>query len=106
MDGFLALDLWDMVIEVQRSNNNNVQPNHNDIRETCATLHSKTKTQNIKIMQKVDQLSDVDGQEDGPQGRSITGGSGPSRVPNLRVYKHPFGRVGTRGERRGGGRAN
>ena len=29
MDGLLALDLWDIVIEVLRSTNNHVQPNHN-----------------------------------------------------------------------------
>ena len=60
MDGLLDLDLWDVVIEVLRSNNNNVQPNHNGIRETGANLHSKTKTPKVRRRQKVDQLSDVD----------------------------------------------
>ena len=60
MDGLPALDLCDMVIEVLRSTNNSVQPNHNDIRETGANLHSKTETQNARIKQKVDQLFDVD----------------------------------------------
>ena len=59
MDGLLALDLWDTVIEALRSTNNTVQPNHNGIKETGATLHSKTKAQNVKRRQKVEQLSDV-----------------------------------------------
>ena len=44
MDGLLALDLWDKVIEVLRSTNNTVQPKHNGIQETGATVHAKTKT--------------------------------------------------------------
>ena len=48
MDGFLALDLLDMVIEVLR------------IQETGATFHSKTKTQNVKRRQKIEQLNGVD----------------------------------------------
>ena len=36
MDGLPALDLWDIVIEVLRSTNNTVKPNHDSIRETCA----------------------------------------------------------------------
>ena len=44
MDGSLALDLWDIVIEVLCSTNNTVKPNHDGIQETGATLHSKTKT--------------------------------------------------------------
>ena len=60
MDGSLALDLWDIVIEVLRSTNNIVQPNHNGIQETGSTLHSKTKTQSVERRQKVEQLSDVD----------------------------------------------
>ena len=58
-DGFLALDLWDIGIEVLRSTNNSVQPKHTSIQETDA-LHSKTKTRKIERRQKVDQLSDVD----------------------------------------------
>ena len=49
MDGLLALDLWEMVIEVLRSTNITVQPNHNGIQETGATLHSKAKTPTDKI---------------------------------------------------------
>ena len=60
MDGLLALDLWDIVIELLRSTNNNVKPKHTSIQETGATLHSKTKAQKVKRTQKVDQLSDVD----------------------------------------------
>ena len=60
LDGVPSLDLWDMVIEVLRSTNNNVQPNHDGIRETGANLHSRTKTQKIKRRQKVDQCSDGD----------------------------------------------
>ena len=60
MDGLPALDIWDMVIEVLRSTNNNVQPNHNGIRHTGANLLSKTKTQNVRRRQNVGQLSDVD----------------------------------------------
>ena len=60
MDGLLALDLRDMVIEVLRSTNNNVQPKHTRIQETGATLHTETKTQHVKRRQKVEQLSDVD----------------------------------------------
>ena len=36
MDGSLALDLWDVVIEVLRSTNNTFKPNHNGIEETRA----------------------------------------------------------------------
>ena len=60
MDGIPALDLEDIVIEVLRSTNNNVQPKNTSIQETGATLHSKTKAQKVKRKQKVDQLSAVD----------------------------------------------
>ena len=60
MDELLALDLWDIVIEVLRSTNNNAQSRHSSIQETGATIHCKTKAQKIKRRQKVDQLSDVD----------------------------------------------
>ena len=56
LDGFLALDLWDMVIEVLRSTNNTVQPKHTSIQETEATLYSEAKTLNVKRKQ----LSNVD----------------------------------------------
>ena len=59
MDGLLALDLWNIVIEVLRSTNNNVQAKHTSIQETDA-LHSRSKTQRVKRRQKVDQLSEVD----------------------------------------------
>ena len=57
MDGLLAQDLWDVVINVLRTNNNTVQPNHNGIQGTGATLHSKT--QDVKRGQKVEELTDV-----------------------------------------------
>ena len=60
MDGLLVLDLWDILIEILRSTNNTVQPNHNGIKGTCARPNSKTKTQLTKEDKKVDQLSDVD----------------------------------------------
>ena len=60
MDGLFALDLWDTVIEVLCSTNNNVQPTQTSIQETGATLNSKTKAQKVKRRLKVDQLSDVD----------------------------------------------
>ena len=44
MDGLLALDLWDIVVEVLRSTNNTVRPNHNGIEETRARPKSKAKT--------------------------------------------------------------
>ena len=46
--GLLALDLWDIVIEVLRSTNNTGQPKHTNIQETDATLHSKAKTQKVQ----------------------------------------------------------
>ena len=55
MDGLLALDLLDKVIEFLRSTNDNVQPKHTSKQETDA-LHSKTKTQRVKRRQKVDQF--------------------------------------------------
>ena len=54
VDVLLALDLRDIVIEVLRPTNNNVQTKHTSIQETDA-LHSKTKRR-----QKVYQVSDVD----------------------------------------------
>ena len=57
--GYLLL-IFGMVLEVLRSTNKTVQPNHNSIQETGATDHSKTKAQNIKRRQKVEQLNDVD----------------------------------------------
>ena len=60
MDGLPALDLWDTVIVVPRSNNNTVQPKHTSHQETGAVFDSKTKTQHVKRKQKVEQLSEVD----------------------------------------------
>ena len=60
MDGLLALDLWDMVIEMLRSTNNNAQPTQTSHQETGAVLDSKTKTQHVKRKQKDEQLSEVD----------------------------------------------
>ena len=51
---------WDMVIEVLRSTNNNVQPKHTSIQETGATVHSKSKPQKIQRRLKVYQVSDVE----------------------------------------------
>ena len=56
----MALDLRDEVIEVLRSTNSTVQPNNDGIQETGATLHSKTKIQNVKRKHKVEQWNDVD----------------------------------------------
>ena len=52
MDGLLALDLWDMVIEVLRSTNNKDQPKHTSHQQTGAVLDSKNKTQHVKRRQK------------------------------------------------------
>ena len=52
MDGLLALDIWDMVIEVLRSTNNKVQPIHTSHQETGALLDSITKTKHVKRRQK------------------------------------------------------
>ena len=60
MDGLPALDLWDIVIEVLRTTEDNIQPNHTSNKETSAVCDSKTKTQHFIGKQKVDQLSEVD----------------------------------------------
>ena len=60
IDGLLALDLWDTVIEVLQSTKDNIQPKHTSHQETGAVLDSETQTQHVKRKQKVDQLSDVD----------------------------------------------
>ena len=59
MDGLLALDLWDIVIEVLRSTNNNVQPKHTSIQELVLLFIPKPRPR-VKRRQKVQQLSDVD----------------------------------------------
>ena len=43
----------------------------------------------------------TDGQVMGPQGKSVTGGGGLARVPNLHVCKHPWWPGGTRREGKG-----
>ena len=60
MDGLLALDLRDTVIEVLRWNDNTVKPGHDSIRDISAGQNPKTKTPTDKRKQKVDQVSDVD----------------------------------------------
>ena len=60
MDGLLALDLWDIVIEVVHSTKDNNQPNHTSHQETGAVLDSKTKTPTCKRTKKVDQVCEVD----------------------------------------------
>ena len=60
MDGLLALDLWDTVMEVLRSSNNTVKPIHDSIREICARQNPKPRPRKSKLKQKVDQLGDVD----------------------------------------------
>ena len=52
MEELLALDLWDIVIEVLRSTNNIVQPS--------VFLSFKNRGQKVKRRQKVHQLPDVD----------------------------------------------
>ena len=60
MDGLPALDLWDMLIEVLHSTNNNAQPKHTSHQETGAVLDFKYETQHVKRRQKVEHLSEVD----------------------------------------------
>ena len=42
MDGLLALDLWDVVIEALRSNKNNIQPNRTILRKLTAVQPKHT----------------------------------------------------------------
>ena len=60
LDGLLALDLWDMVIEALRSTDNKVQPQHTSYQETGTVLDSKTQTEHVKRRQKVEHVSEVD----------------------------------------------
>ena len=60
MDGLLALDLWDIVIEVLRSTKDNIHPKHTGHQKTGAVLDSKTMAQHVTRKQKVDQLRNVD----------------------------------------------
>ena len=57
MDGLLALELCDMVIEVLLSTDNEAQSKHTSHQETGAVLNSKTKTQHVNRTQKIEQLS-------------------------------------------------
>ena len=57
MDGLLALDLWDMVIEVLRSTNNNVQLKHTRHQEIGGQFLIPTPRPN---MSREDKLSEVD----------------------------------------------
>ena len=43
MDGLLALDLWDIVIEILQTTKDNIQPNHTSHQETGAVLDSKPR---------------------------------------------------------------
>ena len=73
MDGLLALDLWDVVIEALRSNKNNIQPNRTILRkltavqpkhtshwETGTVFDSKAKNPIDKRKHKVHQMFNVD----------------------------------------------
>ena len=79
MDGLLALDLCDIVIEVLRTTKDSIQPNRSSFRKLEAdqpnhtgsrklgqiqpnwtVCDSKTKTPNVTIKQGVDQLSEVE----------------------------------------------
>ena len=60
MDRLLALDFWDIVIEVLRTTKDNIQPKHASHKETGAVSDPKTKTQQVTRKQKVDELSEVD----------------------------------------------
>ena len=60
MDGLLALDIWDIVIEVLHSTNDKTQPKHTSHQETGTFQDFKTKTQHVIRKQKVDQWSEVD----------------------------------------------
>ena len=54
--GWLALDFWDVVVEVLRSTNSDVQPKHASHQETGTVLDPQTKTQNVKRRQKVERF--------------------------------------------------
>ena len=58
MDGLLALDLWDLVIEVLRTTHGRRKPTQASTRETGAALQSTTKIKQV-LDQNVD-LSNVD----------------------------------------------
>ena len=66
MDGLLALDLWDVVIEVLRSTNNTArqgrlaQGNVCGTGDNCINNKTNTKTPTGKSKRDVDQMSHVD----------------------------------------------
>ena len=65
MDGILALDLWDMAIEVSRSTNNTARQGRLAQGDLCGTGdHSidktKTKTSTETRKREIEQLSNVD----------------------------------------------
>ena len=65
MDGLLALDFWDVVIQVLRSTNSTARPSRLAQGNLCGTRdHSnsktKTKTPTEKSKRDVDQSSNVD----------------------------------------------
>ena len=65
MDGLLALDLWDVVIEVLRSTDNTERPSRLARGNLCGTgdhpnNKTKTTTPTEKSKRDVDQLSNVD----------------------------------------------
>ena len=65
MDGLLALDLWDMVIEVLRSTNNTARQGRLAQGDLCGTgdhsiNRNKTKTPTEKRNREVEQLSNLD----------------------------------------------
>ena len=53
MDGLPALHLWDIVIEVLRSTNNNVQPKHTSQQENDSTFNSKPRPRKSKEDRKL-----------------------------------------------------
>ena len=61
MHGLLALDLWDIVIEVLRKTKDKIQPKiHKLPRNWGSLFDSNTKTQQVTRKQMDDQLSEVD----------------------------------------------
>ena len=65
MDGILALDLWDVVIEVLRSTNDTARQSESAQGNLCtagnhSTNKHQTETPTEKRKREVDQLSNVD----------------------------------------------
>ena len=59
MDGLLALDLWDLLIEVLRSTNNNVQPKYTRHQGTGTVLVTETDQAPGNRMRSISKM-DVD----------------------------------------------